>query len=350
MYTQIWKLIRAAGIFLAVWLLGKTLLPLFLPFLLGAGLALAAEPMASFFRKRLRLPRAVASGISVSMAFCFLGILGLLLCALVVRELRTLAGILPDLTQAAQEGLNGLQQRLVEASRKLPGDLGPTLSHSVTALFSDGNALPEKAIGYLLGAAGTILSHIPDSFLGVGTAVISGYMISAKLPRIKDWILEKLPREKLRPILETLKRLRSTVASYLTAQIKLSAVTFGLLLAGFLILKIRYAPVWALVISLVDAFPVLGTGTVLLPWALVSGLQGDTAQAIGLGGIYTVVCVTRSVLEPKLLGKHLGLDPLLTLMAMYAGFRLWGIGGMILAPMLCVTAAQLLPERNERGT
>ena len=341
MRSGILQLFRLAGLFLAVWLAGKFLLPLILPFLLGTGLALAAEPMARFFRRQLRLPRAAASGISVTAVFSFLGILGMLLCALLIRELQSLAEILPELTETAMDSLTVVQQRLVRFSGKLPGQLGETMRQSLTALFSGGNALPDRIIGYLLGLGGTILAHIPNSFLGVGTAVISGYMISAKLPRIRKWLARRIPREKLKNFLEGARRLRRTFVSYLKAQLKLSAVTFCLLLGGFLILGISHAPVWALTVALVDAFPVLGTGTVLLPWAVVSALQGSAARALGLGGIYTVVCVTRSVLEPKLLGKHLGLDPLVTLVCFYAGFRLWGILGMILAPMLAVTAVQL---------
>ena len=124
-------------------------------------------------------------------------------------------------------------------------------------------------------------------------------------------------------------------------------VTLLLLLGGFFLLRIPYAPLWALGVCLVDAFPVLGTGTVLLPWALLSLLRQDAARAVGLLGIYVTVTLTRSVLEPKLVGRHLGLDPLVTLMALYAGYKLWGIGGMLIAPLLAVTALQILPERKK---
>ena len=127
-------------------------------------------------------------------------------------------------------------------------------------------------------------------------------------------------------------------------------VTFVILLLGFVLLRIPYAVFWALGVSLVDAFPVLGTGTVLLPWSLVCLLQGDSPRAIGILGIYIAASLIRSALEPKLVGRHLGLDPLITLMALYAGYKLWGIGGMILAPMLAVTATQIVPDRKKDDT
>ena len=96
--------------------------------------------------------------------------------------------------------------------------------------------------------------------------------------------------------------------------------------------------------ALVDAFPILGTGAILVPWSILSFLQGDTLPAFGLLGLYAAAALVRSILEPRFLGKHLGLDPLVTLMALYAGYRLWGILGMILAPMLAVAATQLLTK------
>ena len=97
----------------------------------------------------------------------------------------------------------------------------------------------------------------------------------------------------------------------------------------------------ALVTALVDAVPLLGTGTILLPWTLVSLLSGEPVRAVGLLGIYVTALITRSALEPKLLGRQLGLDPLAALAALYIGYRLWGFGGMILAPILTVTAREL---------
>ena len=100
---------------------------------------------------------------------------------------------------------------------------------------------------------------------------------------------------------------------------------------------------------LVDAFPVLGTGTVLIPWALVCFIQGEGARAVGLLGLYAVAALTRSAMEPKLLGQHLGLDPLTTLLALYAGYRFWGLPGMLLSPLLAVMVRSLLPTSGGSG-
>ena len=341
------KILSFLGIFLAVWLGAKYLLPLFLPFLLGLGLALAAEPMVGFFSRRLHIPRPVSAGIGVTAAFCCITLLVLLVCAFFVRELTMLAGVLPNLEETARSGIALLENWLVELSSHAPDGIDALLQKNVTGFFSGGTALLDRGVGYLLGLAGTLLSRIPDSALTLGTGVISAFLISVKLPRIRAWLSRRLPRQKIQPLLDALKRMKTAVGGWFLAQLKLSGVTLLILAAGFLLLRIPYALLWAVGVSLVDAFPVLGTGTVLLPWALICFLQGDSPRAIGLLGVYAVVSLVRSMLEPKLVGRQLGLDPLVTLIALYAGYKLWGLGGMIVAPMLTVTAMQLAPERNK---
>lgn len=335
-------------IFLSAWFCVRFLLPLTFPFLLGTALALTAEPVVSFFGRSARMPRSLSAGLGVTLTFVSLAILLLLLCAFLVRELGVLAGIMPNLEDTAVSGLSLLQSWLLDLTEYAPDSIRPLLRQNVTELFSGGTALLDRAMGYVLSFAGDLLTHVPDSALSLGTAVIAGYMISAKLPKIKSWITKHWPREKLRPILVALKQMKEAVFGWILAQLKLAGVTLTILMLGFLILRIPYGPLWALAVSLVDAFPVLGTGTVLLPWALISFLQNDIARAVGLAGIYTVITLIRSVLEPRLVGKQLGLDPLVTLIALYAGYKLWGIGGMILAPLLAVTAFQLLPAQKER--
>ena len=334
------RILTVSGLFFGVWLGFRYLFPLFLPFLLGTGLALAAEPMVSFFSKKLRLPRSAAAGIGVSMTFGFLFLLLLLLGALIFRELGLLAGVLPDLSVAAKSGISSLSGWLQGLTRFAPGGIREYLSRTIGDFFSGGTALPDKAMRYALTFTGGVLSQVPDGALSLGTGIISSFMISAKLPKIKAWFSRRLPGEKLRPVLEGFRHVKSAVTGWLLAQVKLAGVTWAILSAGFLILRIPYAPLWALLVAAMDMLPVLGTGAVLLPWALICLLQGDHAQAIGLAGTYMVVALTRSALEPKLVGKQLGLDPLVTLFALYAGYRIWGLGGMLISPLLAVAATQ----------
>ena len=335
------KIVSLLGVFFGVWLGIRYLLPLFSPFLLGAGLALAAEPVTSFFWKKMHLPRGVCAGIGVSMTFFLISLALLILGALIVREMGLLAGVLPDLGVTAKSGISALSGWLQDMTQYAPGGIRDHLSRSIGEFFSSGTALLDKAVRYGLGLASGVLSHVPDGALSLGTGIISSFMISAKLPKIKTWLSQRLPKNKLQPVLEAAKRIKAAIGGWLLAQLKLAGITWTILTIGFVLLRISFAPLWAVLVALVDMFPILGTGTVLIPWSIISLLQDNHPRAIGLIGIYALVSLTRSALEPKLVGKQLGLDPLITLIALYAGYKIWGIGGMLLAPLLAVTAMQL---------
>ena len=342
------KYAAAAIFFLGIVLFARYFLPLFLPFLLGAGLAVAAEPLVGFLCSRLRLKRPLAAGIGITMAFSFLALTVMVLCAFLIRELRNLAGMLPELEASLQGGMETADRWLHELTGRVPGELGALLSRNVDALRSDSSALLSRAANGALKLASGLLSHVPGSALAAATGIIASFMISAKLPKIRSFLRQHLPHDRIAGFSSTIGRLKTALTGWLRAQLRLSGVTFLLAAGGLLLLRVPRAVLWAVLIALVDAFPILGTGTVLVPWSLIAFLQGDTFLAFGLLGLYGAGAVTRSVLEPRLLGRQLGLDPLVTLMALYAGFRLWGIVGMILAPMLAVVVTQLLtPETAE---
>lgn len=339
------KILSLLVIFIVLRLTARYVLPLAFPFLLGTGLALAAEPAVHLLTRRLSLPRAAAAGIGVTVAFAAITLLVLVVLGLILRELKYLTGVLPNLEDTARSGIALLQNWLLEQTDNLPQSIGSLLRQNITEFFSGGTALLNRGIRYVLGLAGNLLTQVPDSALTLGTAVISGYMISAKLPKLRQWFQAHLPLSKLKPVLEALKRVKTALGGWLLAQVKLSGVTLLLLAGGFLLLRIPNSLLWAMAVCLLDALPVLGTGAVLLPWSLICFLRSDIPLAIGLAGLYASITLTRSTLEPKLVGRQLGLDPLVTLMALYAGYKLWGLGGMILAPLLTVTALQFLPGK-----
>jgi len=310
-------------------------------------LALAAEPLVSFFQKKLHLPRGVATGLGVCMTLVLLGLVLLVLGALLLRELRALAGVVPDLENAALQGMVLLEDRLLSLAQNAPEGIGSVLTNGVQGMFSDGTALLDKVTTWLLGMASGILSHLPDSALGFFTWILAGFMISAKLPKLRLWLRKNMPTAWQERYFPMVKQLKKALFGWMGAQFRLIGITFLVLTLGFFALQITYGPVWALMISLMDALPVLGTDMALIPWSLVCFLQGDHVRGIGLLGVYVAATLLRSVMEPRLVGKQLGLDPLVTLIAMYAGYRLWGLVGMILSPVLAMTALQLIKPPNQ---
>lgn len=333
------------GFALGIVLLARYLFPVVLPFLLGGALAYGAEPAVNLLTKKLRLPRWAAAGVGVSGFFVLMLGLILLLISLLARQLGRLSGLLPQLAQAIGTGLAALEQWLLSLAVRLPQNMAQFLQRWVESLFSDSSAMLEQAASRVPQMATGLMGKLGHWALVLFTAVLSGYMISARLPGIKAWCREKLPQVWQGKYLPALRSLRKAVAGWLVAQGKLMGLTFILLTAGFFLLRVPNTLLIAALVTLVDAFPILGTGTVLIPWGTVCLLQGDHARGLGLLSLYAVTWLVRSVLEPRILGKELGLDPLITLFSVYAGFCVLGIGGMLIAPIVAMLVTQLIKHR-----
>ena len=321
-----------------IWIAGKFLLPFLFPFLLGTGIALAAEPVVRFGSARLRLPRGAAAGVGVTLTLVLLLGLVLFLGALLVRELGTFAERIP---QAAKQSALVLEDYLTNLSAKAPEPVGPVLTGSIHRFFQDSSALADRAVEKVPGLLSGILGKLPGSAMSLGTGVLSGYFISARLPKLKTWFSTHVPAFWRDSTLPALQHLKNALGKWLVAQGKLMGITYCIVTAGLLLLQIPYAFAWAILVAAVDAIPLLGTGTVLLPWALTKLLQSDPLTAAGLVVIYLVAMLTRTVLEPRFYGAHLGLDPLVMLIFLFFGYRLWGFLGIVISPLLAATTKAL---------
>lgn len=335
-----------AGAVLGVLVLCFTVLPLLLPFLLGYGLALGAEPGVAALGRRTRLPRWFRCGLCVTALFLGAGALVWFFGQILWGELLRLAGELPALLSRLQPGLRDLQGWLESLAARAPAGLAEPLIRWIGELFAGGAGLLESLYGFLSGLVSGVVTGLPRLFLGLVTTVIAAYMSSASLPELKAWLGRRLPA----PWLETLGRLRVRVRRVLggwcRAQLKLMLLVFGLLSLGLWLLGVEFPLLFGGLIACLDALPVLGTGTVLIPWALGAFLQGDGSRGIGLLILYGTCSLSRSILEPHLVGRQLGLHPLATLMAFYAGGKLFGLAGMILLPF---TALLLKPFFSPPG-
>jgi sporulation integral membrane protein YtvI len=338
--SPIKKIVALAAAAVGLWLGVKYLLPVALPFLLGAGVAFVAEPLVG--RLARRLPRGISAGIGVTATLVGVAAVATLVGAVAVKELGRLAAALPDLESTARQGMTVAQDFAVNLADRAPESMRPALRRSVLEFFDDGAGMMQQLTRHIPGVVGTTIGWVGNGVLWLGTGLLAAFLISSRLPKLKKELQARLPKswyEKYQPALH---RVRASLGGWLKAQLKLCAVTWGIVTAGFLLLGISYAPAWAVLVAVVDAVPILGTGTVLVPWALVCILQGESLRAIGLLCTYGVAVTVRTVLEPRLVGRHLGLDPLATLAALYVGYRFWGFLGLVTAPILASAAKSLV--------
>lgn len=317
------------------------LLPGLLPFLLGRAIAFLLEPVVRLLcrtRPGLRRPISLIVLLSFS-ASLFAG--GWLLFRRLWAELAALSARLPDWIRYARELGQMLDDLLYRWTVALSPDLRAPLQHILSRAAEQLSQLISSLGARLLEWCADGLLGLPRGVLFLFTALMSGYFFLADQAVLTSFFRKLPPRQWLPRLEQTGTQLKQALGGWLRAQGLLMASTFLLLSAAFLLLDVETAILLAAVTAAVDALPVFGAGTVLLPWALAVMLGGNLRRGTALLGLYAVLWLIRSILEPKLIANRAGLHPLAALFAMYLGFSLFGVAGMLLAPPAAVLAAQL---------
>lgn len=339
--------ICAAGGAVLLWLAGRFLLPILLPFLLGWGIAACLRPLAGRLSRLLHLPSGLCATV---LLVCTLLALILLIGAAASRLLRDLQGVLSrllesdlfssetgsfDLFRAVSEGL-GLSAKTAGGERyavlreRFNAMVGDALGGMVSALSAE---LPH--------AAGRMISAMPSVLLFMAITVITGFYFCVDRGNLSRAVTLLLPSRFRAQLPSWRMQLKRFSWKYARAYLLLLLFTLVTLFLGFCLLRVEYALLLALITAAVDLLPVLGTGAVLVPWAAVELIRRNYAMGIGLLVLYLAVSVLRQILEPRLVGRSIGLHPLLTLAAGYAGWRLLGVLGMVLGPLLAVLVRNL---------
>lgn len=322
---------------------GRFLLSVLLPFVLGLLLSVAAGIPATKLSRRTRLSPRLCSVLFL-LLFLTVGILCIvLLSRRLFFELERLSAQLPPLPDPPSDAdsvQNELSLRILHWLG-LTADVGDPsappmrtllqrlLAHALDVLFA---SLTEQ-LPMLLSR---IASALPSILLFLLLTFLSGFYFCVEGERMRSAFLLRIPNEWKERLRSSKQRLMRVSLRYLRAYLLLFSLSAGLLFVGFFILRVDYAFLLALLIALVDLLPVLGVGTILLPWAVIMLLKHNFFLGFGLLILYLVALVTRQIAEARLVGGSLGLSPLLTLLASYAGLRLLGILGLLLGPFLAV--------------
>lgn len=333
-HTELLRLgVTAAAAAAVLWLGTVFLLPALLPFLLALLAARAVRKPAAFLEERCRLPRALASGAALTVLLALVIVLLWALGRLIWSELGRFAGAVPEMLTSLAGPMGRLRQWLLNLSDRLPEALQDPVRQNVENFFENGSVVAERAASALFSLASGTVSRLPDFFLFLVTTVLASFLACSRYEAICAFLRRQIPvtwRNRYQAILACL---RSTLAVWLKAQLKLIGINFLVLSAGLWILGVDFPLLFGGLIALIDALPLFGAGTVLIPWSILSFLRGDTSLGVGLALLYATAYVIRSVLEPRLIGRQVGLPPLVTLLAIYAGYRYAGVAGMILFPV-----------------
>lgn len=332
--------IPLAGILLACWVIPR-LLGYFMPFVIGWLIAMIANPLVRFLESRMKLVRKHGSVLIMVLALVLVIGLGYFLVSRLLYQAFGLVKDLPEMYAAVSAVLEDFFRRFDEFYRFLPPNVMQAWSDFTGNVGQMIGLLLQKAASPTVEAAGNVAMRIPNAMVNVVVTILSAYFFLAERERILELWQRYLPEGGNRYCRKLREDLIQLVSGYFMAQFKIMFMVALILLAGFLVLGIRYAFLLAVLIAVLDFLPLFGTGTVLLPWAAVKLLSGEYMLAAGLAMLYVVSQVTRQMVQPKIVGDSMGLPPLLTLFLLYLGFKTRGISGMILAVPLGILAMRL---------
>lgn len=321
-------------------------LPMLAPFVIGAAIAYLLRHPIRLLHHKLSVPY---KGAAVIVVLLFYAIIGSLLVLASIKAASWLADTianLPTMYQThAKPFLQEVSTNLERIFRDLDPDvmsvmedLGEQLINSTGSLIS---SLSGSAVGALSGAA----SSLPGLFIQLVLMIISTFFIAIDYETIKAFLLRQLS-EKSKTLLWEIK---SYVAGTLWVCIRSYAIimslTFVELAIGLSIVKINHAVLVAALIAVFDILPVLGTGGIMIPWTVLTVIQGNLPLALGLFLIYVAITIIRNIVEPKIVGGQLGLHPVVTLSSMFAGVQLFGVVGLFGFPI----GLSLLRHLNDHG-
>ncbi len=337
----LWAVLGILGLYLFF----RFLLPCLAPFILAFLTAALCEPVVRILTERLHLRRGVASAICVLVVLSsLLGFFMLVVVRLIdegvglIMELPRLASGLPDILSKLESSLRRAMENAPQGAQNYMNDALLAIGDRAAQLPA---ALSQKALGWLSRTA----AAAPATLLFLATFAIGSFFISCGFEGIMRFLRRQIPQNALVTAGNVKRDLLDGLGRWLRAELTLMAITFAILTAAFSLMKVEYAVVIALLTAIIDALPVFGSGVVLLPWALVSLLSGSPGRALTLTITWLVATLSRSCLEPKLIGDQFGVSPAAALLAMYAGFKLTGVVGMVLFPFILM----MLNQMNTKG-
>lgn len=310
------------------------------PFIIAFIAASVVEPLVKILIKKLRFPRGIASTVCIVLLLLTVVLVGVFLSTTILSEVKSLIVSIPGYLRSMVDYLKDVMKNGRGIFALLPEG---TLDSMVNYLSNyDYSSLLTGSVGsVVLGYAGNVVTSIPNALIFLIVSIVSSIFMSIAFPTVKKFILAQFRPEQQELIVEIKRSFFSTIGKYLRSYSVLILVTFVELLVFFLIFSFKPALPLALLIALVDILPVLGVGTVLIPWAAFYLLSGSPWRALILVCIYVVITIVRQILEPKVIGDHVGMLPILTLFCIWVGLKLFGFGGMFLIPITVVILKNL---------
>ena len=309
--------------------------PVLWPFMIAFVIAWAIEKPVLWLKDRLNLPR-VLSVVLVVLLFVlvFLGVL-LMFGTSIVSVIADLARALPtffdkSILPLLDSSFDWLESLVISIDPSVASALQATMD-SAFEMMSDGVV---SVCGSVVSFLGSWITTIPSLFMKFMILIIATIFISIDYDMIKHTLLRLVPQKAQTILHEFIPYFGKTVPKCILSYVLIFMLTCIELWIGFMLLHLKSAFLLAVLIAILDILPILGTGTILIPWALISLVRGNLFLGVGLVVLYVAITVIRNIVEPRLVGKQMELHPIITFASMLVGLHFFGILGLFLTPLV----------------
>lgn len=308
-----------------------------LPFLIAFALSTIIEPLIRLLSDKLHIKRKLSAPIIILL------LIGIIVFLVVLAVLRLIV-LAKSLVAVAPSFLSALYDDIIEWTNTkgpellswLPDDVQVnigSLTDNLGGVISNiSNTITNFGKTIVKGAFTTAIS-LPEALIFTIITIVATFFMTCDRRKIVSVFVTHLPPSWVKKIVEFKNELFGALFGYIRAAMIILGITFTELFIGLLIIGVKYPLLLAIVIAFIDMLPVLGTGTVLIPWSIISFITGDTVMGISVLALYLFVLVVRQIIEPRIVGQQIGVYPLLTLLAMYTGLELIGFAGLIIGPI-----------------
>ena len=338
------NLVTALAILLLCIFLVPKCIVFFMPFIVGWLISLIAAPVVRFFEEKFKVKRKAVSAIVIIAVIAVVVLAVYLIGAKLVKEGIGFINEVPKLWEIVLDEFNQVGKSLEVLYVKLPGDVQDKIQKITSEMGNYFEGIIGNISAPTFEAVGNVAKQIPDIIMAVIICLLSAYFFVADKGYMAQ-VAEKYVPASIRYNFELIKRsFRKAIGGYFKAQFKIECWIYLLLVIGLLILNVKYALLVALGIAFLDFLPVFGTGTVMIPWAVIAFLGKDYRMTFGLVIIWLVGQLVRQIIQPKIVGDSIGVDAIPTLFLLYIGYKIGGVVGMIFAVPIGIIIANLYEE------
>lgn len=322
----------------------------YIPFLIAYIISIIIEPLIKFIYKKTSFSRKASSIIVLVAIFSLLATITIYGGVKLITETTNLLSGLNNYIEMTMNFINNITSKINFEEIHLSKEVISIFENSTSDFL---NTLTQQLKG-LLNKILEYITSIPNLFINIIITILATYFISSDKFYILDRMEHHLSKKMVGKMITHTKQITSSLGGYLKAEITLSFITFIIVLTGLNIfylvgLNVEYPILMAILIGFVDALPILGAGSIMIPWIAILFIKGANSLALSVLGLYIFIVVAKQLLEPKLVSNNIGIHPIFTLLAMYTSFKIIGVIGLLIGPIILIIIKNIFAEILDKG-